>query len=602
MSDIFAGVYGARFPDVVMNSGPLPPSGGLPAPLHDTPDAKINYNSTLLGDLQPYAYGEPAYQSSQNSYLNIPHRIQKVLPVLYLPEPDGKNVFRLSHPVDDSDLAFVMRLNRGSIFCTGTRLGARHSSSLGVVADPIINLATLNYLLAGLQVAMPLGREDKNLFWELLYNLDPVKWPRERRYDPELQRLRGQDYSVPSNDPFCLEDLIHFVSQCVKPFGIVRGSEKQGGQSEMTNSASTWPVPFVVTLVIDGKEGNVLNLWRAHDMHAGDDLVLRLKPMPLQQYTLNHYFKGFARKSYPVEGRHYVWQLVPDIFHMDLAPENDAEMKKVKLIYSKPDDQASRSNLFSVFKNRDPNRPANLTTRYAPVYSQSYPRGCQSVPWQELGFWHIGRSQVMVSKYGQEFYNDDMLNNMRTNHVQMTFEPVWERFEYRETQLHPEATASRMAVVAAPVEAPTKLFKPSLALERVAKRDRSTCADEAPRVQFNLSTPADKRAAPPAVSREIRPQPPPPPAVSREIRPEPPPPPAVSQEIRPQPAPPPAAAPLEAMPELLPGLEPAEEPAAHAAKRPRGGRPKKAVEAREPVDGMILKPGFEPLACRVELL
>jgi len=32
MSDFFAGVYGAKFPEVVMNSGPLPPQGGLPAP------------------------------------------------------------------------------------------------------------------------------------------------------------------------------------------------------------------------------------------------------------------------------------------------------------------------------------------------------------------------------------------------------------------------------------------------------------------------------------------------------------------------------------------------------------------------------------------
>lgn len=87
MSDFFAGVYGAKFPEVVMNSGPLPPQGGLPAPLHDTADARINYNSTLLGDLTPYAYGEPGYLSSQVSYVNQPHRIQKIIPPLRLPTP-----------------------------------------------------------------------------------------------------------------------------------------------------------------------------------------------------------------------------------------------------------------------------------------------------------------------------------------------------------------------------------------------------------------------------------------------------------------------------------------------------------------------------------
>jgi|GEM_PF-2563269 len=606
MSDIFAGVYGARFPDVVMNSGPLPPSGRLPAPLHDTPDAKINYNSTLLGDLQPYAYGEPGYQSSQNSYLNVPHRIQKVLPVLYLPEPDGKNVFRLSHPVDDSDLAFVMRLNRGSIFCTGTRLGARQSSSLGVVADPIINLATLNYLLAGLQVSMPLVRDNRNLFWELLYNLDPVKWGSDRHYEIALLGFKDQDFQLPRNntEPFGLEDLIHFVSNCVKPFGIVRGSEKQGGQSEMTNSASTWPVPFVATLVIDGKEGNVVNLWRAHDIHAGDDLVLRLKPMPIQQYTLNHYFKGFARKTYTTEKQYNIWQLVPDIFEMQLTADNDDQMKRIVALREiGTEEEKVRTHLFTSLKNRQPGRDYD----YAPVYSETYGRVASAVPWQELGFWHIGRSQVMVSKYGQEFYNDDMLNNMRANHVQMTFQPVFERFPYQDTDFETDAeVGTTNKLVVAPVTAPSKIIEPTLGLERVSKRAvtephwqrrvRTHAIPSARGVSAGLGIPAAKAALddplPPAGLDA------PGPLAALDAPPEP-----AALDAPPEPAaldaaPEPAA--LEAIPDLLPGLEPAE--AAQAAKRPRAGRPKKATEAREPVDGMILKPGSEPVACRVELL
>jgi hypothetical protein len=57
----------------------------LPAPLHQTADARINYNSSLLGDLTPYAYGKPGYLSSQSAYLNIPHKVQKIVPVVYLP-------------------------------------------------------------------------------------------------------------------------------------------------------------------------------------------------------------------------------------------------------------------------------------------------------------------------------------------------------------------------------------------------------------------------------------------------------------------------------------------------------------------------------------
>lgn len=67
MSDFFSGIYGgARGPDVVMNEGPLPPtsSAGMPAGFNGTPDAKIDYSSSLLGNMDPYAYGEPGTHSS----------------------------------------------------------------------------------------------------------------------------------------------------------------------------------------------------------------------------------------------------------------------------------------------------------------------------------------------------------------------------------------------------------------------------------------------------------------------------------------------------------------------------------------------------------
>ena len=137
MSNLFAGVYGAKFPEVVMNSGPLPPEGGLPAPLHDTPDSRINYGSTLLGDLQPYAYGEAGYMSSQ-SQNNQPHRIQKIIPELHLPEPNGLDTFKLSHAVDDSDIAFSLRLDRNSMICPmmGAKGGARHRAARGAPRPP----------------------------------------------------------------------------------------------------------------------------------------------------------------------------------------------------------------------------------------------------------------------------------------------------------------------------------------------------------------------------------------------------------------------------------------------------------------------------------
>ena len=95
-----------------MNQGPLP-SGFLPASF--TTDAQINYGSTLLGDVKPYSYGEPGHLADQTAYYAIPHKIQKIIPELRLPEArDGEGTFLLSHGVDDGDVAFSLRLNRSA--------------------------------------------------------------------------------------------------------------------------------------------------------------------------------------------------------------------------------------------------------------------------------------------------------------------------------------------------------------------------------------------------------------------------------------------------------------------------------------------------------
>lgn len=108
MSDFFGSLHGGggiRRPDVVMNSGPLPPTsaiGGGPG-FDGIPDGKIDYAGSLLGDVSPYAYGEADRLSTQTAYLNVPHRTQRIIPSLDLPEAQpwkaGGTFFRLSHQV-----------------------------------------------------------------------------------------------------------------------------------------------------------------------------------------------------------------------------------------------------------------------------------------------------------------------------------------------------------------------------------------------------------------------------------------------------------------------------------------------------------------------
>jgi hypothetical protein len=395
MADFFSGVYGARFPDVVMNQGPLPGTGGLPHPLHDTVDGKINYNSSLLGDLDPYAYGEPGYLSSQNSYLNIPHRIQKIVPCLYLPDLHDNKSFTLTHPIDDGDISFTMRLDRNSEVCSGLSNRSMLRAGLGTAIDPMINLCTLNYILAGMQICTCI----------------PAIRP---KWDQLLHHLDKKVFDVPKD--YNYEHIKHIVRHLIRPFGVAHGSEKQGGQHEGTMSSVQWPVSFVISLILDGKDANLVNIWNYHDVEAGNDLVLRLKAVPLPpggKYTLNHYPKSLTEKSFtpgllgqmqnvPNNQRiSHVWQLVPDIFSLDM--ETPGEL------------QAAFNGLHPNFVPetlQDPARP--------------------DLAWQQEGYWHIARAQVHSRKYGLEaYYYNDLANNLRTGHMDVTFQPVFNAVPYR---------------------------------------------------------------------------------------------------------------------------------------------------------------------------
>ena len=104
MSSFFAGAWqNIHQPEIIINgpSGALPPSdtGGLGHGMNAVADARINYNSTLFGDLTPYAYGKPGRLSSQTAYLAIPHMLQKVVPVLSVPAAQfpGKSLSTFFH-------------------------------------------------------------------------------------------------------------------------------------------------------------------------------------------------------------------------------------------------------------------------------------------------------------------------------------------------------------------------------------------------------------------------------------------------------------------------------------------------------------------------
>jgi hypothetical protein len=291
--------------------------------------------------------------------------------------------FELSHSVDDSDVAFVMRLDRRSTVCSMLNSSSTKLHKVGTNIDGFINLATLNYLLAGLQLCYVSSHTEKSKWFELLYDLDQYMYPT-------------------IGTQLTLWDLRYITRELIVPFGVVRGSEKQGGQDETSLSAATWPVNFVCNMVLDGHERNILNYWHYHDINAGEDLVFRLKPMPIPKgksaYTLNHYYKRFVQHNFEsyfqlnLGHAHasHVWQLVPDVFSMEYKPEND-------------------------------HYHGNQSILLPPGFEVP-----QDYVWQEQGYWHIARSQVMVRKYAvKEYYNDDMANQLKVSHLDVTFEPTY---------------------------------------------------------------------------------------------------------------------------------------------------------------------------------
>ena len=362
---LFDGISNVQRPDVKMNEGPLPTSG---PPYF--PSARINYASDLLGDhIEPYSYGKAANVSDQTSYLNLAHRIQKIVPQLSLPNASSEGTFQLSHAVDIGDIGFVLRIDRrGSVVPNITSFDRLQLTRM---VDPIVNIVTVNYILAGLQ-----------RFWN---QREAVNWQQL------MADLRFVEDAYAEKGPFTVGDALRFISDTgtARPFGVPHTSELQGGQHEGGNGPVTYPVNFISTFFISGLTKNICNIWSQSNISAGDDLIFKLEKLPIAskdgsiKYHLNHWKKSTVIQQFRYEegGINEAWQVVPAI----------------------------------------------LST-YTP------PRSLENYDYRENGYWHICRSQLMFRnetdpsrRYDapcSAVYHDDRAS-MRGSLIEATFEPVW---------------------------------------------------------------------------------------------------------------------------------------------------------------------------------
>jgi hypothetical protein len=288
-----------RMPDAAINYGgkPLPaiPPGSSQ---FSTPDGRFNEHALPLSGLLPYAYGAAARISTQTQMAH-PNRVQLIIAKLFLPSPQADvsnvNIPPLEHSISDGDLVFSFRMTSDM-----TAYGSQFFSApygYASKAVPLLNLATVNYILWGLQVGLRLPRSTQWMlfFAKLLHN------------HPILQDIENMSQ----------EHVWNFIRTFLRPFAIQHGGDMQGGRHEgdQDTIVTHGAVDYVSSFAIEGKLLHVNNLWRDHDVHEGDDLVLSLSRMDAPHADLFFDLCSSARahrtERVPVTGSWYY--LRPDV-------------------------------------------------------------------------------------------------------------------------------------------------------------------------------------------------------------------------------------------------------------------------------------------------
>ena len=364
MADFFSGLNNGniRQPDALFGPGPLPSTGNVKG----DPDGRYNDSGGLLSGISPYDGPKGGRMGSDRNYQQIPHRMQHIVHMLYLPYADKKQreLVGVSHAVDQGDIAFVLNTNRiqGLLYNEVLQRDAAISQAKMPSRNAFANLPTVNYLLAGLQ------RLDKS---------DDVSLP---------WRSLAMDFGYNPAAPDRLRAVLALLREVFVPYGICAGSENQGGKHETGLAPVQSAVNHVTTMTVDGQNRDLVNYWRRSNVGAGDQLIFRLEYLPTHNFTLNHYYKGTVHQAFP--DQQWCWQVVPDVFAMTYDPA------------------------------RYDNRP------------RLQDEACLSYDYRLHGYWRIGQVFQHRGKHDietQNYSND--LCFLRGQLLQITFAPVWCSFE-----------------------------------------------------------------------------------------------------------------------------------------------------------------------------
>jgi len=305
MSDFFGNLGGGfRFPNTQMNQGPLPSFGaGAPEGAGGDPDGRINFNSALLEGITPYNDAKSGRIGSDRNYQQIPHRIQKIVPQIWVPSASHfYNKVPVSHVVDQGDIAFsIISENMASLLYSYPTVGSSDKDRVSN-HSAFLNISTVNYLLAGICREDQNHNEEKPTTWDILRNSLCIS-KKDMEANPTID-----------GDQF----FSNLIQTRIIPFGICAGSEKQGGQNETGMAPVQAAANHITTMTVDGQNIDLVNYWANCDLSSGDQLIFRLEILPTQHYVLNHYYKGTVSQTFKTMKE--CPQLIPDVYRMSYKP------------------------------------------------------------------------------------------------------------------------------------------------------------------------------------------------------------------------------------------------------------------------------------------
>jgi hypothetical protein len=445
MSSFFGDLTGGdiRMPEARFNDGGmLPPmsTAGYANGLDGTADGRFNAGDSLLSNMEPYAYGKGDRLSTQTAYLANPHNIHKIVPQLMLPDSikaSSAQTFMLAHGVSDGDIAFSIRFSTPAV---RTQL-MHHSVSdyfrqgAGRAVDYICNMAVINYIIRGfctpaadtngawVHFASAIGFEDGFMKIQTLSRFRDVAvtGKLEELTDEEQKRMLVDfakicvDYpdvvdvsKIEHADDVSVEErkarLVHWIDNLLavivqelvrdhfRPLGVVIGSDKQGGQHELNNSNVTFPVSYVVTISVDGKNENICNYWRHTNISSGSLLGFKVAMRYSDMYTLNNH-KFLVKKTFGSHTSQLFPQVVPSMMNEVIKKKGGMENSKA---------------LF-----------------------------------QRVGFWQFCMSQVMHQQLLDEAPCNSVVSFHKGAVLQVTISVVWMRTRPRSVQHSAAVSSSR---------------------------------------------------------------------------------------------------------------------------------------------------------------